>query len=162
VDGARVDVTPVTLPLLGAPWYRTELATRHGLLPGNAAVRWEGEAPTAARIVNAATRAGRPVLTSVAVPRDKRARHGGAWTLRGAVWVHDPTTAEPGVGGPRVDAEASARVAALLPASLFAPVRPGGDGIAAWVQGLLRCPALAATGRGAAARAQLDSLCNYR
>jgi hypothetical protein len=76
--------------------------------------------------------------------------------------VHDPTTAEADVGGPRVDAEASARVAALLPASLFAPVRPGGDGIAAWVQGLLRCPALAATARGAAARAQLDSLCNYR
>ena len=98
------------------------------------------------------------------VPDRARAALGGTWTLRGAVWLRDGAgVTGDSTGAPPVDAAAAAAVAARLPAALFRPVREGGDGVAAWVQELLRCPALAAAaGRGDGGLAQLDSLCNRR
>jgi hypothetical protein len=59
VEGIRTDVTTVTIPLLGAPWYRAELRRRHGLLESLA---WKGSDSTVSQICRSARRLGRPVV----------------------------------------------------------------------------------------------------
>lgn len=65
VNGTRPDVTPVTIPLLGAAWYRGELARRHRLLPEEYVASWRGTDATVARICEAAGQEGRPVVASL-------------------------------------------------------------------------------------------------
>jgi hypothetical protein len=65
VEGLRRDVTPVTLPLLGATWYREELARRHHLLGPEFVESWRGLGPTYAELCTRSRALGRPVL----VPR---------------------------------------------------------------------------------------------
>ena len=94
VHGERPDVALVTLPLLSANWYATEVARRTGL-------RWEAEAAVrgtrwrheqqAALIARAARATGRPVAASPLLSADERAVLGAGWTLSGVVYVaHDP------------------------------------------------------------------------
>ena len=61
VEGIRPDVTTVTVPLLGAAWYRAELARRHGLID---ALAWKGVDSALASICSNARRLGRPVVAS--------------------------------------------------------------------------------------------------
>ena len=49
VEGVRRDVTTVTVPLLGAEWYRAELSRRHGLLTEGRVQTWEGFGQTIGR-----------------------------------------------------------------------------------------------------------------
>ncbi len=71
VEGVRRDVTLVTIPLLGAGWYRAEVARRDGLLPNEMVESWRGFGPTLTALCGAAARRGRAV---VAVPvRDRPA-----------------------------------------------------------------------------------------
>jgi hypothetical protein len=42
VEGDRLDVTTVTVPLFGAEWYRAELARRHKLLTNDYVTKWRG------------------------------------------------------------------------------------------------------------------------
>lgn len=65
VEGLRRDVTPVTLPLLGATWYREELARRHQLLGPEFVKTWRGLEPTYAELCTRSRQLGRPVV----VPR---------------------------------------------------------------------------------------------
>ncbi|HUF30912.1 MAG TPA: DUF2723 domain-containing protein, partial [Gemmatimonadaceae bacterium] len=60
VHGTRLDVRIVVAPLLGAEWYRAELARRDSLLPVRMAGRWYGERETLAAIDSAARLHGRP------------------------------------------------------------------------------------------------------
>jgi len=69
VEGLRRDVTPVTLPLLGATWYREELARRHQLLDPAYVEMWRGLGETYGDICNRSRALGRPVV----VPRMKGA-----------------------------------------------------------------------------------------
>ncbi len=62
VEGLREDVTVVTIPLLGAGWYRAELARRHGLLGASEVALWRGAEATAGAICEAAREQGRPVV----------------------------------------------------------------------------------------------------
>jgi hypothetical protein len=151
VEGVRPDVTPVTLPLLGAPWYRAEMARRHRLLPPEAPQRWDGTNATVHEIADAAARAGRPLAMSVGVPDSTRASLGGDWTLAGLVWVRT----WPDGAARALDRAATERVARTIPASLFAAPRPGSDGAAEWAQTLLRCPANALA-------QSLDAACNSK
>ena len=66
VEGVRRDVTTVTVPLLGAQWYRAELARRHGLLDRLA---WKGADSTLASICSRATRLDRPVVAAKLIGR---------------------------------------------------------------------------------------------
>jgi hypothetical protein len=59
VEGTRTDVTLVTIPLLGASWYREELARRDSLLTSDYVVKWRGVNETKAAICAAAKTHGR-------------------------------------------------------------------------------------------------------
>ncbi len=58
----RRDVTVVTVPLLGAEWYRLELRRRHGLMD---TATWRGAASAVGEICVAARMQGRPIVAAV-------------------------------------------------------------------------------------------------
>ncbi len=62
VEGLRRDVTSVTLPLLGAEWYRQELARRHLLLSAEFLGPWKGISATYSEICERSRALGRPVV----------------------------------------------------------------------------------------------------
>jgi len=62
VEGIRKDVTTVTIPLLGARWYRAELARRYGLIDRDKIDHWRGYAETMKAICIEATDRGRPII----------------------------------------------------------------------------------------------------
>jgi len=64
VEGARRDVTVVTIPLLSAAWYRAELARRYGLLDRSASAEWLGTSAAMASIRAHAAAENRPVVNS--------------------------------------------------------------------------------------------------
>lgn len=64
VEGVRRDVTVVTVPLLSASWYRSELSRRYRLLPPDAASHWLGAESTIKEIESAAAAQNRPVSRS--------------------------------------------------------------------------------------------------
>jgi hypothetical protein len=74
VEHARVDVTVVTIPLLGATWYREELARRYGLLEEPAST-WRGIDASVREICLRAASLGRPIVLSphVTDPRFREA-----------------------------------------------------------------------------------------
>lgn len=63
VDGLRRDVTTVTLPLLGAKWYRQELARRHALVGQEFVDDWRGVGATYANICKRARELSRVLVT---------------------------------------------------------------------------------------------------
>jgi hypothetical protein len=64
VEGTRKDVTIVTLPLLGAEWYRAELSRRYKLLDSAAVEKWNGRDSTLALVVRRSYDQNRPVIRS--------------------------------------------------------------------------------------------------
>jgi hypothetical protein len=86
VEGRRRDVTVVTLPLLGAPWYVTQLREREHL-PS------EGGQPPAStellprRIAESAMAQHRPVAVATTVPASDRNRIYNYWTVIGVSLV---------------------------------------------------------------------------
>jgi hypothetical protein len=64
VEGLRRDVTTVTLPLLGAQWYREELARRHLLLESEFVGSWRGAGATYSEICERARALGRPIVAA--------------------------------------------------------------------------------------------------
>ncbi len=64
VEGIREDVTVVTIPLLGAEWYRAELERRHGLLSAQDVASWRGAEATVGAICEAASEQRRPVIAA--------------------------------------------------------------------------------------------------
>lgn len=71
VERFRTDVTTITIPLLGAGWYREELARRHGLLDEDKVVHWLGYEGTLAIICGNAREIGRPVVAKQVTNRPK-------------------------------------------------------------------------------------------
>jgi hypothetical protein len=65
VEGVRGDVTTITIPLLGASWYRAEVARRHGLLDGDKIEHWRGYEETLSAIFARAVAFDRPVVAKV-------------------------------------------------------------------------------------------------
>jgi hypothetical protein len=64
VESLRRDVTVVTLPLLGARWYRAELYRRERLISPDFVSRWRGYPQTVANVCASARERGRPVVTA--------------------------------------------------------------------------------------------------
>ena len=163
VEGVRRDVTPVTMPLLPAAWYRAEIARRTGLRwPDSAYVegaRWSHE-EQAALIARAARAAGRPVAVSVALGARERSLLGAAWRLHGVVYVSNAPpngSREP----PTVDAAAVPGVPALPLVRRLESRLP--DDVTGMMLGLLECRRLAGMSEGpSAVRDSLEVRCNLR
>lgn len=71
VENERRDVTTVTIPLLGAGWYRAELARRHGLLDRDKVENWRGYEATLGKICENARVRNRPVVAKEVNDRPK-------------------------------------------------------------------------------------------
>jgi hypothetical protein len=63
-DGVRKDVTVVALPLLGAKWYRAELARRYKLLDSATVERWPGRDSAVSVLTKRSYDQNRPVVKS--------------------------------------------------------------------------------------------------
>ncbi|HEU4641811.1 MAG TPA: DUF2723 domain-containing protein [Gemmatimonadaceae bacterium] len=87
VEGARRDVTVVTVPLLGAGWYRAQLARRDGLVDPADTAAPPPERVLLSRIAARARARGRAVAVAVTAGERVRDELGGTWTLRGLAWV---------------------------------------------------------------------------
>jgi hypothetical protein len=156
VEGLRRDVTLVTVPLLPADWYRRELVRRTELLDSADAAAWLGQGHAVRTVARNARRFSRPIAASLTIPAESRRTLGGAWTLRGLLYV-EGTPAGP------IDSAAAAaerRVAGLLDGP---PPKPATDPTVRLMHRLLECPRLARRAAGGEDVAvSLDSLCNYR
>jgi hypothetical protein len=164
VEGVRRDVLPVTVPLLPAEWYPSEIARRSEL-------RWSDDPVTGARtlseqraaqIAAAAHGAGRRVAASPALRARERVLLGRDWTLRGPLYVA-------GAGGRDARLEATVDSAAAerwLAAHVPWPRErrsPSGDDVARVMMSLLDCPRLAARERTSGERRDsLEVRCNLR
>jgi hypothetical protein len=189
VEGVRRDVTVVVAPLLGAPWYRAELARRDSLLTSREVngAPWGGEAlgsegALLARVAAHAAERGRPVAVALTagVARLSAVRtveEGGAgsaegarewhWVLRGLVYAR-VAAAEPGevvvagVGVP-VDTVVARRFVGEFGAAWGASGRESVDPAPAVMARVLACPArLVGAARARLRVASLDSDCNWR
>jgi hypothetical protein len=137
VEDYRSDVTVVTVPLLGATWYRKALAARR-LLPTDEVHRWAGLDATLRSVLIRATEDKRQVRVSVLLARADRNRvdRTQGWALQGLVYAPSATTAP---GAITLDAVALARAREQLPMSVLAPIPANTDPAVAQIQGLLRC-----------------------
>ena len=74
VENERTDVTTITIPLLGATWYRAELARRHGLLDRDKITNWRGYQATLTEICKRARERARPIVAKEVKDRPKPPR----------------------------------------------------------------------------------------
>ncbi|MCC6928523.1 MAG: DUF2723 domain-containing protein [Gemmatimonadaceae bacterium] len=176
VEGLRRDVTTVTIPLLGATWYRTELARRHDLLSERVAAEWRGLEPTLAAIGDGARARRRPLHVAVSVSSDDRraVAPGKGWRLVGMSYAASiALIADSGRGdaAPVIDStaialsriESAGRRRAVGGKTASAPAAR--DGTGRYVQRLLDCPAAAlarARGVNSSPPGLLESTCNFR
>jgi hypothetical protein len=160
----RRDVTMVTLPLLGAPWYDAEIRRRNPRLQ----VRTAADDP-ANLLAEAARQLGRPVAAALTLTAADRARVHGCWTVVGFALVDvtgsrlctSPRT-PPAIGMVMVDTTQTRRWV-IQHATEFSQsaVRPAIDLTDDYFANLLECPRrmLALTPRNARG-VSLDSTCN--
>ena len=161
----RRDVSVVTVPLIGAEWYRAELSRRLGLYDLSDTARWAGTAREAAKIAARAERAGRPVAAAVALESGLRLAIAPAWILRGLVYVAEPR--RPGAEATAIDVPAIDSATAVIGGLFPGPVDPARvtDPAGEYLTGLLTCPRLAkqaAEGTAADSGRLLASRCNFR
>jgi len=137
VEDYRSDVSVVTVPLLGATWYREQLAAR-GLLDSAMVHTWPGLAPALQMVQHraAARRRAVRVSTMLAAADRKRVAPSLGWRWEGLVW--SPSD-ELEAGAMAIDYTRSRRAAEQMPRGVLAPLPSGSDPAARAVQGLLRC-----------------------
>lgn len=167
VNGIRRDVTVVTMPLLTAAWYVSELDRRYGLIGG----RINGTSVDVARRVSERARAaGRPVAVALTVDGPDREQLGKSWVVAGLValdrgssgaltanldssWTRIPIAIGPTTGAR--DAIERWRAGRA--------VHPSTDPIHEYFDDVLSCPKFALEKPPNAVQlAKLDSLCNLR
>lgn len=167
VEGRRKDVTIVTMPLLAAPWYGSELARRDSLQAGPPS---NDLAAMAAGVARTARARGRPVAAALTVPAADRNQLGRSWRVIGLAAVDLADLA------PRLDSAAEAHpvvqidtAAVQLAASKIEAwrrgreARPAPDPVDEYFLSVLGCPRLMlASSRTPAQLDSLDSTCNLR
>lgn len=165
VRGRRRDVTPITLPLLPAEWYRAELARRDSLFGGSQIPDWTDERAALDALAGNAARLGRPLAVAAAVPRDTRMHLGASWTLRGLAFVDARDGSATAQTLPdfadRLDSVATDSVARRIQLHEFDAGRWARDPSGRYVQALLSCPG-AVTRRAEESRQLLASTCNFK
>jgi hypothetical protein len=162
---ARRDVTVVTIPLLAAPWYLSELQRRDSLsLPATAA----DVVARARGLARSAMAKGRPVAVALTVPAEERKQLARAWNVTGlsALAVNDlRTVREQAAADSAVAVDSMATRAAADWIARNQPVgvaRSAIDPVHEYFQRVLSCPRFAL---GLAPKIQipaLDSTCNLR
>ncbi len=137
VEDYRSDVAIVTVPLLGAEWYRAELAARRLLAP-EAVSRWPGTDAVLRSVMIRAAAARRPVRVSTLLGRVDRNRLDPAsgWALQGLVYAPAATAAAQTVV---LDVPALRAQREQVPRAALAPLPPASDPAAHTAQELLRC-----------------------
>jgi hypothetical protein len=138
VESVRTDVQVVTVPLLGATWYRDELVRRHRLLPTAAVSVWPGLGAVLQSVARRASEGRRPIRVSVLLAASERGliAPGSGWALEGLVYAPNEQL-EPGAVG--LDATALRRARERVPPSSLRPLPPHLDPVYAQMQSLLRC-----------------------
>jgi hypothetical protein len=152
VEGVRPDVTVVTTPLLGAGWYRGEVAARHGLLPIRAPA---SQAERLQALAQAALGQGRPLAVSMTIDVERRSAMGGEWRFDGLVFHR-------GDGG--LDGARAAAISRLIPPQVLErePLDTP-DRAPRFIARALGCPSLVArAASGEPLAVSLDSTCNFR
>lgn len=137
VEEYRPDVTVVTVPLLGATWYREMLVDRQ-LLAAEAVARWPGQGAALRSIMIRSEGARRAVRVSTLLSRSDRLLLDPArgWVLQGLVYAPDRVL---GAGRTGLDLPALLRSRASVPIGALQPLPPGADPAAQTAQELLRC-----------------------
>lgn len=166
VEGERPDVTVVVAPLLGAKWYREQLARRDSLLLEPDVGAWPGEMAVLDRIVERATVNGRPLAVAITADSSRLWKMGDDWMLRGVVYVSlDSSLAPALVPGLRAPVDTIAAVAFVERFGLE-PAVPRNDGVdpaPTVMTRLLTCPSKALSAARATLRVDsLDSGCKWR
>jgi hypothetical protein len=138
VENVRSDVLVITVPLLGARWYREQLARRDRMLPAAAIDPWRG---TGALLRSTSLHAGlarRPIRVSVLLgARDRMLVDPSAgWMLEGLVYAPSFDLTPGAVG---VAKAALLRAGAAVPPSALTPLPADADPAAGQLQGMLRC-----------------------
>jgi hypothetical protein len=162
--GLRSDVATVTVPLLGARWYRDELRRRHGLI-FTGAERWSGLRSALLEVAQNAAVQGRPLAVAISVAADERHLIADGWALAG--FHYRLATAEDGAAdssrGVKLDLPAIERAAAWSELHIARRVRPFFDPVSHHMARILECPHHAIDlSRGSGNEAMLDSSCNFR
>ncbi|HEY0930623.1 MAG TPA: DUF2723 domain-containing protein [Gemmatimonas sp.] len=137
VEAVREDVTVVTVPLLGAQWYRAQLV-REGLLPEQAVEHWPGLRGALRSVMIHAERSRRPVRVSTLLDRRERVEVDGTvgWALEGLVYAPSRVLAPRTVG---LDLQAMRESRDRTPPSALGQLPPGVDPALRTAQELLRC-----------------------
>lgn len=166
VEGARPDVTLVVAPLLGARWYRSQLARRDSLLNAADAAGWPGESEVLAKIARRARESDRPLAVAITADSSHLLPMGNRWMMRGVVFVpHDEGVAPvrvPGVPA-AVDTAAARAFVARFGTRPAAPESRGTDPASLVMARILMCPAQSLA--AAVAGLRVDSLasgCKWR
>ncbi len=163
VESDRRDVTVVTLPLLGAPWYLDELQRRYGL--GNGA---NASDPTDAsrRVADDAQALNRPVAAANTLLPVERGALSRRWRVTGMVAVAEPgSVGQPETGPMDLSIDTAAlkkTVGSIATWQRGRQVNDEPDPIHDYFLRLLSCPSRLLNGVGAPPSASLDSLCNLR
>lgn len=141
VEDYRSDVTVVTVPLLGAIWYRDELRRRRGLLAEADVTSWPGLNAVLASVLRNAASKGRPYRVSTLL--DLRGRNAidpaAGWVLEGMVYAPSQSVAR---GTVALDRAALATWRERVPPSALAPIPESIDGAPQQIQELLQCTRL--------------------
>jgi hypothetical protein len=146
VEGARPDVAVVVAPLLGAEWYRSQLARRESLLLAPDVAAFAGEMAALDRIAERAAVNGRPIAVAITADSARLWAMGNRWMLRGVVYVATDSSVSPvTVPGLRATVDtATARAFVMrFGGELAAPREEGTDQAPAVMAKLLTCPAKA-------------------
>lgn len=137
VEDYRSDVSVVTVPLLGAPWYRASLAGARLLDPAEVS-EWAGLDALLPSVLRRAAALRRPLRVSALLPRADRLRldpaHG--WALQGLVYAPDSTAA---FGETILDPRALQASRDQVPPGALRPLPVHADPAAVTAQELLRC-----------------------
>ena len=154
VEGVRPDVTVVTTPLLGAGWYRGEIATRYALLPIRAPA---SQSERLRALAVAAAQQGRPIAVSMTVDPERRAAMGEHWRFDGLVF--HPGSSNLGLDGARAGA-----ISRLIPRKVLeSEPLDTPDRAPRFIARVLGCPSLVArAAAGEPPAVSLDSTCNFR
>lgn len=166
VEGVRSDVSVVVAPLLGAGWYRAQLARRDSLLLPTDVADFSSELSTVARVVERAALNGRPVAVAITADSSELWTIGDQWVLAGVAFVDRGSTATSAtVAGLRAPVDTAAARAFVERFGFTQPLPRGDatDPAPRVMARLLNCPGetLAAARTGA----RIDSLasgCKWR
>ncbi|HET7621480.1 MAG TPA: DUF2723 domain-containing protein [Gemmatimonadaceae bacterium] len=166
VEGVRRDVSVVVAPLLGAEWYRAQLARRDSLLLPNEVAELASELEVVGRVMDRAEVNGRPVAVAITADSSELWTLGSGWVLEGVAWVSAPPSATStrvaGLRAPVDTAVARAFVKRFGKVQSL-PFGDATDPAPRIMARLLDCPA--ATLAAARAGARVDSLasgCKWR